>query len=112
MKIIVDMDDICEDCISREEVINDLKLAYFDKDIQSAKNDPCVIDAMIDWAIRTVKTLPSVYPRRKKGKWKYIGDGAELYHKIVECSVCNRRQYGSMNYCGWCGSYMRGDEDE
>ena len=49
-----------EDCISRKEAINELKLAYFNKDLQGAKNDPCIVDAMTDWAIRTIKNLPSV----------------------------------------------------
>lgn len=53
----------CEDCISREDAINELKLAYFNKDLQSAKGDPCIIDAMTDWAIRTIKKLPSVTPK-------------------------------------------------
>ena len=50
----------CEDCISREELINEMKLGYFGKDLQEVKNDPCVVDAMIDWAIRAVKRQPSV----------------------------------------------------
>ena len=44
--------------ISRETVINKLKRAYWDKKIQSAKDDPCVVDALIDWAIRQVKDVP------------------------------------------------------
>lgn len=47
------------DLISRQEVIDKLKVAYCDKNLQSAKNDPCVIDAMTDWAIRQVKEVPA-----------------------------------------------------
>lgn len=54
---------LCEDYIGREELINELKLGYFDKDLQEGKNDPCVIDAMVDWAIRTAKRLPPVTPK-------------------------------------------------
>lgn len=50
------------DLISRDEVVGKLKKAYFDKNLQEAKNDPCVIDAMTDWAIRQVKNIPSYYP--------------------------------------------------
>lgn len=50
------------DLISRPAVIEKLKKAYWDKNIQSAKNDPCVIDAMTDWAIRQVKEAPSSNP--------------------------------------------------
>ena len=51
-----------DDLISREQAINELKLAYFNKDLQSAKDDPCIVDAMTDWAIRTIRRLPSVTP--------------------------------------------------
>lgn len=48
-----------DDIISRQAAIDVLKKAYWDKDIQSARNDPCIVDAMTDWAIRQVKVLPS-----------------------------------------------------
>lgn len=57
--------EIAEDCISREDAINELKLAYFNKDLQSAKDDPCIVDAMTDWAIRIIRNLPSVQPQSK-----------------------------------------------
>ena len=41
----------------RQDIIDALKKGYWDKDLQSAKDDPCVIDAMIDWAIRQVKSV-------------------------------------------------------
>ena len=47
------------DLINRQDAIDALRVAYFDKDIQSAKDDPCIVDAMTDWAIRQVKELPS-----------------------------------------------------
>lgn len=66
---------LCKDCISREEAINELKLAYFNKDLQSAKDDPCIVDAMTDWAIRTIKNLPSVQPQPKRGYWEDCSNG-------------------------------------
>lgn len=62
-KLMEEWQQPCEDCVSREALINELKLGYFNKDLQEGKNDPCVIDAMIDWAIRTAKRLPSVTPK-------------------------------------------------
>lgn len=47
------------DLISRADSIEAIRKAYFDKDIQSAKDDPCIVDAMTDWAIRQIKELPS-----------------------------------------------------
>ena len=50
------------DLISRQAAIDALRVAYFDNNIQSAKDDPCIVDAMTDWAIRQVKALPSAQP--------------------------------------------------
>ena len=53
------------DTISRQAAIDALRVAYWDDNIQSAKDDPCIVDAMTDWAIRQVKALPSVQPEIK-----------------------------------------------
>lgn len=45
-----------------QAAIDALRVAYFDNNIQSAKDDPCIVDAMTDWAIRQVKALPSAQP--------------------------------------------------
>lgn len=51
-----------DDLISRQAAIDSLRVAYWDDNIQSAKDDPCIVDAMTDWAIRQVKALPPVQP--------------------------------------------------
>lgn len=51
-----------DDLIRRQDAIDALKVAYWDKNIQSAKDDPCIVDAMTDWAIRQIKALPSAQP--------------------------------------------------
>jgi hypothetical protein len=55
------------------------------------------IDAIVDNA-------PTV--ERPHGEWIYIGQRNRL--KVVECTNCHKRQYGSMKYCGNCGADMRG----
>ena len=62
--------EYCGEAISRQAAIDALKIAYWDKDIQSEKDDPCIVDAMTDWAIRQVKALPPISPTRPKGKCK------------------------------------------
>ena len=52
------------DLISRQAAIDALRVAYWDDKIQSAKDDPCIVDAMTDWAIRQVKALPSAQQER------------------------------------------------
>lgn len=49
------------------------------------------------------------HPERPKGKWEYIGQSEVTGLKIVKCTNCHKRQYGSMDYCGNCGADMRGD---
>jgi predicted RNA-binding Zn-ribbon protein involved in translation (DUF1610 family) len=113
----------CDDCISRKALINELKLGYFNKDLQEGKNDPCVIDAMIDWAIRTSKRLPSVTPQPKMGKWihredfDYI-DIDKVVHEHYICKDCGfihdfiDGHTGQYNYCPQCGAKMAESEDE
>ena len=57
-----------DDSISRQDAIDALRAAYWDRNIQSAKDDPCIVDAMTDWAIRQIKALPSEQPKRKPSK--------------------------------------------
>lgn len=80
------------DLISRYEVVGKLKKAYFDKNLQEAKNDPCVIDAMTDWAIRQVKDTPSYSP------W-HTGIPSEEGDYLVAFRMSdNSVEYG---WCNW-----------
>ena len=49
-----------KETIYKQDAVDALKAAYWDKNIQSAKDDPCVVDAMTNWAIRQIKALPSI----------------------------------------------------
>ena len=69
------------DCISRQAAIDVLKIAYWDNDIQSAKDDPCIVDAMTDWAIRQVKALPSVEPTLYGYKIEHLAYIARVMEK-------------------------------
>ena len=46
--------------IDAEKAVEELSVAYWDKGIQAAKDDPCIVDAMTDWAIRTIKAMPTM----------------------------------------------------
>ena len=123
----------CEDAVSRKAAIDALKQAYWDKDMQNAKDDPCIVDAMTDWAIRTIKDLPPVNPQHtedeiqkmqdleqaeiqrayelgkteepKTGHWILYDHG--LGTKYYQCSICKGYDGGPKGrYCKWCGAKM------
>lgn len=116
--------------ISRQDAIDALKVAYWDRDIQSAKDDPCIVDAMTDWAIRQIKGLPSVgkedenIRKAKRMKWQYEGSTTkELRHllrvktvemKTYRCPYCKGTVTTERNdipplHCPSCGANMRGE---
>lgn len=100
----------CEDCISRSMAIDKLKEHYFDKELQSAKNDPCVIDAMTDLDIRIIRALPSVTHTQKTGHWIFT-DKTYEYGRCSECGygivdLVNGKPH---NYCPNCGAKMGED---
>lgn len=95
----------CEDAVSRESAIKALKVAYWDKDIQSAKDDPCIVDAMTDWSIRQIKDLPSIQPERPKGEWI-----ESEFDESVYCSECNAEFESKYRFCPNCGADMRTKE--
>lgn len=97
-----------DDLISRQAAIDALRVAYWDDNIQSAKDDPCIVDAMTDWAIRQVKALPSTQPERKTGRWEYIDYGGFGNYHCTACReicICN----GDYDFCPNCGAKMLKD---
>ena len=121
-----------DDCVSRSMAINKLKEHYFDEKLQSAKDDPCVIDAMTDLDIRIIKELPPVTPTKciatvkfskedmqklidekmkeivvghKRGHWINIDETHSKCDKcesVFEIASAN----GEANYCPNCGCFM------
>ena len=52
-----------------------------------------------------VVNAPTIEPR-KNGKWLPDNNSDVNGLKIVECSKCHKRAYGSGNYCPNCGAEM------
>lgn len=109
----------CEDAISRKAVIDEIKQGYWDRELQSAKDDPCVIDAMISWSINHIKNQPSVTPAEKVGRWvrwyedvKYENFEEHIPHcKCSECQFMFDPYSASfMKYCPNCGAKMEVEE--
>ena len=47
---------------------------------------------------------------QKVGHWTYIKNSSINGLKVCECSNCNKRTYGSHNYCSNCGAKMEIEE--
>lgn len=62
----------------------------------------------VNWIMNAIDNAPTV--ERPRGEWIYIGQRNGL--KVVECTNCHKRQYGSMKYCGNCGADMRKEAEE
>ena len=79
----------CEDCISRQAVINCVTTNEFRYKI-----------------VEDIKTLPSVTPKEKTGKWI---ENAPEYQNIDPpyiCSECGNMHLRKTNYCDQCGARM------
>ena len=98
-------------CIDADKVVDVMKEAYWDENIQSAKDDPCVIDAMIDWAIRQVKDTPTedVAPVIH-AHWIEEEDCTAVTDiPWSMCSACGSYSL-KLPYCAFCGAKM--DEEQ
>ena len=90
------------DCISRQAAIDALRVAYWDDNIQSAKDDPCIVDAMTDWAIRQVKALPPAQP--KSGQWILNRSGAYCCSECMEPCASYVMMKPRDKFCKMCGT--------
>lgn len=95
----------CDDCISRQAVLNKINKICFSKEKEW-------IDFRASWGnngqrdliIEFIESLPSVTPQLKIGYWIDTGSGQE-------CSECGEIQYGYDNFrhfCANCGAKMEG----
>ena len=93
---------LATDTISRQAAIDALRVAYWDDNIQSAKDDPCIVDAMTDWAIRQVKALPPAQP--KSGQWILNRSGAYCCSECMEPCASYVMMKPRDKFCKMCGS--------
>ena len=89
---------LATDCISRQAAIH----------IASGYCHPTNI-------AKELAKLPSVQPKRMRGKWIDVNDGKWNTIEVLKCSVCgeiDNRMYKTDKFCPNCGANMRGDEDD
>ena len=94
-----------DDLISRQAAIDALRVAYWDDNIQSAKDDPCIVDALTDWAIRQVKALPSAQPDMSEYSSKLWRNAYERGKRDAQseedCDTCKHGYFGD-DQCNNC----------
>ena len=93
----------CEDCISRQAAIEAMKELIISDIEEYHQNNQAVNNC-----IATVWELPSVTPKRARGKWM-----TEHNKGYVQCSNCHKRVpfCKRSNFCPNCGTDMRGEEE-
>lgn len=91
------MQEPCEDCISRVDVLNLFNYGKLDEDMVYSAD-----------VINAVRDLPSVTPQRPRGEWIKVDDEEPIAYDCSECNSMVSRKY---NYCPKCGAYMGGEEE-
>ena len=82
------MQEPCEDCVSRQAVLDIV-------------NNP--LNIRLD---EIVKKLPLVTPERPKGEW--ISTNPQGKSDNIVCTVCGYDSIADFNFCPNCGADMRG----
>lgn len=94
----------CEDAVNRRKLLNDLEEL-----IAAWEKYPVMVEQIkgVETAIGYVKTIPSVTPKRKTGKWIH----SDFSHEFLHCSECGRGRYFCSNFCPNCGADMRSETE-
>ena len=95
-----------DDLISRADAIEALgeePLVWCDEEYEIAERSQWRDD------IEAIKSVPSA--GRPRGEWVYHEDYKLDGECCYECSECGRMYDYKMNYCGYCGADMRGEDE-
>ena len=93
---VLGLKELCEDCISRESVKKLLREEW-------VKFMPMEYDPYLANVMPMLDDLPSVKPKRAKGKWI---DVDAVSNKGI-CSNCGSKGYAYYNFCPYCGADTR-----
>ena len=93
----------CEDCISRQAVIEGLRTCY-DTETKEYSDGSQWIN--YEDAVAEMENLPSVTPQPKIGRWIFD----EILDKHYYCSECKSIGVNYWDYCPYCGAKMEVEE--
>lgn len=88
-----------QDCISREEAINEADNLSLETSYDNEKVEQMLRD------------LPPVKPKRPKGKWIETPVENDIVPVVFKCSECGMRIVNPYKYCPNCGSYNGGEKE-
>ena len=110
---LVEVPEPCEDAVNRRKLLNDLEEL-----IAAWKKYPFMAKQIkgVEAAIEYVKTIPSVMPKRKTGKWILLEECANAGYY---CSECRKRvvkegwsgTVKKIKFCPNCGADMRSEAE-
>ena len=93
--------ELCDDCISREDTLAEFKKVYFDN------------ATVIRCAELVLGGMPSVTPQPKMGRWINTGDYlTAAYGSVdyVKCSCCGEDSLEEGDFCPNCGARMESEK--
>ena len=98
----------CEDCVSREAVLNLFRPSEELQDSTLSKH-------WFDFVSKYINKLPSVQLQKKKGKWIVTEDdldGVNFPSFSCECSECGADFSWKTDFCPGCGAEMESEDKE
>ena len=93
--------------MTHKEVLNELKEVRAIN--TSGKEDKYTVDSFVKISNESLDKAIEALENQKTGHWIYIGNSQITGLKIVECSECGNRTYGSGKFCPNCGAKMKGE---
>lgn len=107
----------CEDCVSRQGVLDVIN--FEDEWLFDAKSHNADTKIAFSAIKSKISELPSVTPQQKIGRWIFhepFDNGRKNCNECIECSQCHtwfgHDCYAKTPYCPKCGAKMIESEDE
>jgi hypothetical protein len=108
----------CEDCVSRNHMIDVIKgkIADVPRNANGTyQRDNGMFVNGLHRALELVLNAPSIAPSRPQGEWEIFRD-CEGKTRVCICKICGHKtgkyQWTNPNFCENCGARMNGGDEE